>query len=86
MALERSARTKKVAEAKEPTQQAIEQAERMAALMIEEEERDQAQKKVRGCSTLTLHRAPWHPVGWCVHRARVERIMTCSGDVARATG
>ena len=64
--LERSARTKKEAAAKmaaeaaeaaakEATQQAIDQAERMAALVIEEEERDQAaQRKVRGCSTRTL--------------------------------
>jgi ankyrin repeat protein len=51
----RSARTKKEAEAKKPTQEAIEQAERNAAGMIEEEERDQAaQRKVRDCSTLTL--------------------------------
>jgi ankyrin repeat protein len=54
MALERSARTKKEAEAKKPTQQAIDQAERNAAQLIEEEERDiAAQRKVRGCSTLT---------------------------------
>jgi hypothetical protein len=60
--LERSARTKKEAAAKDaaakdaaakkPTQEAIQQAERMAALVIEEEEREEAQKKVR--STLTL--------------------------------
>ena len=53
--LERSARTKEEAAAKEATQQAIDQAERMGALLIEEEERDQAaQRKVRDCSTLTL--------------------------------
>jgi hypothetical protein len=53
--LERSARTKKEAAAKKPTQQAIEQAERNAAQLIAEEERDiAAQKKVRGCSTPTL--------------------------------
>jgi ankyrin repeat protein len=60
--IERSARTKKEAAAKEaeaaakkPTQQAIDHAERMGALLIEEEERDQAaQRKVRDCSTLTL--------------------------------
>jgi hypothetical protein len=64
--LERAARTKKEAAAKmaaeaaeaattEATQQAIDQAERMGALLIEEEERDQAaQRKVRDCSTLTL--------------------------------
>jgi hypothetical protein len=46
MALERSARTKKEAEAKKPTQQAIDHAERNAAQLIEEEERDQvAQEK-----------------------------------------
>jgi hypothetical protein len=39
---------------KKPTQQAIDQAERNAAQLIEEEERDiAAQRKVRGCSTLT---------------------------------
>jgi hypothetical protein len=55
MALERSARIKKEAEAKKPTQEAIDQAERNAAQLIEEEERDiAAQRKVRGCSTLTL--------------------------------
>jgi ankyrin repeat protein len=55
MALERSARTKKEAEAKQPTQQAIDQVERNAAQLIEEKERDiAAQRKVRGCSTLTL--------------------------------
>jgi hypothetical protein len=54
-ALERSARTKKEAAAKKPTQQAIDQAERNAAQLIEEEERDiAAQRKVRDCSTLTL--------------------------------
>jgi ankyrin repeat protein len=53
--LERSARTKKEAAAKKPTQQAIDQAERNAAQLIEEEERDiAAQRKVRDCSTLTL--------------------------------
>ena len=52
--LERSARIKKEAEAKKPTQEAIDQAERNAAQLIEEEERDiAAQRKVRGCSTLT---------------------------------
>ena len=51
--LERSARTKKEAEVKKPTQEAIDQAERMAALVLEEEERELAQKKVRSCSTLT---------------------------------
>jgi hypothetical protein len=67
MALERSARTKKEAEAKKPTQ-AIDQAERNAAQLIEEEERDiAAQRKVRGCSTPHPRRAPWHPIGWCVH-------------------
>jgi ankyrin repeat protein len=55
LALERSARTKKEAEAKKPTQEAIEQAERNAAQLIEEEERDiAAQRKVRDCSTRTL--------------------------------
>ena len=53
-ALERSARTKKEAAAKKPTQEAIDQAERMGALVIEEEEREEAQRKVRDCSTLTL--------------------------------
>jgi ankyrin repeat protein len=53
-ALQRSARTKKEAAAKEPTQEAIDQAERMGALLIEEEEREEAQRKVRDCSTLTL--------------------------------
>jgi hypothetical protein len=53
-ALERSARTKKEAAAKKPTQEAIDHAERMAALVLEEEEREQAQKKVRVCSTLTF--------------------------------
>jgi hypothetical protein len=53
--LERSARTKKEAAAKKPTQQAMDHAERMGALVIEEEECEQAaQRKVRGCSTLTL--------------------------------
>ena len=60
--LERSARTKKEAAAKKaaakkaaPTQEAIDQAERMGALVLEEEEREQAaQRKVRDCSTLTL--------------------------------
>ena len=42
-------------DAKKPTQQAIEQAERNATLLIEEEEREEAAKrKVRDCSTLTL--------------------------------
>jgi ankyrin repeat protein len=54
LALERSARTKKDAEAKMPTQEAIDHAERMAALVLEEEERELAQKKVCGCSTLIL--------------------------------
>jgi hypothetical protein len=55
MALERSARTKKEAEAKKPTQEAIDQAERNAAALIEEEERDiAAQRKVRDCSNITL--------------------------------
>jgi ankyrin repeat protein len=63
-ALQRSARTKKEAAAKEPTQEAIDQAERMGALVIEEEEREEAQRKVRDCSTLTLTElASWHPVG-----------------------
>jgi hypothetical protein len=40
---------------KKPTQEAIDRAERMGALVIEEEEREQAaQRKVRDCSTLTL--------------------------------
>jgi hypothetical protein len=55
--IERSARTKKEAEAedKKPTQQASDQAQRMAALVIEEEERGTAaQRKVRDCFTLTL--------------------------------
>ena len=40
---------------KKPTQQAIDQAERNAAQLIEEEERDiAAQKKVRDCFILTL--------------------------------
>ena len=53
--VDRSARTNKEAAAKEPTQEAIDQAERNAAELIEEEERDiAAQKKVRDCSTLTL--------------------------------
>ena len=65
--------------------QAIDQADRNMAQLIEEEEREQAaQRKVR--STLTLAELPWHPVGWCVHRTRVERIMTRSGDGARTTG
>ena len=46
-ALERSARTKKEAAAKKPTQEVIDHAERMAALVLEEEDREQAQKKVR---------------------------------------
>jgi hypothetical protein len=55
LALERSARTKKEAEAKKPTQEAIDHAERMAALVLEEEERDiAAQRKVRDCFTLIL--------------------------------
>jgi ankyrin repeat protein len=55
MALERSARTKKEAEAKKPTQQAPEQADRNMAQLIEEAARDQAaQRKVRDCSTLAL--------------------------------
>jgi hypothetical protein len=42
-------------DAKKPTQQAIEQAERNATLLIEEEEREEAAKrKVRDRSTLTL--------------------------------
>jgi hypothetical protein len=53
--LERSARTKKEAAAKESTQQAIDQAERNAAELIEEEEREEAAyRKVRDCFTLTL--------------------------------
>jgi hypothetical protein len=76
--LERSARTKKEAEAKKPTQQAIEQAERMAALVIEEEEREQAQRKVRGCSTLTLAELDGTRLDG-VFIAHGERIMTCSG-------
>jgi ankyrin repeat protein len=40
--LERSARTKKEAAAKESTKQAIDQAERNAAELIEEEEREEA--------------------------------------------
>jgi uncharacterized protein (DUF58 family) len=89
--LERSARTKEEAAAKEATQQAIDQAERMGALLIEEEERDQAaERKVRGCSTLTLAElaelAELAP-GWMVCPSdTVERIMTCSGDGARTTG
>jgi hypothetical protein len=44
---------------KKPTQQAIAQAERNAAQLIEEEERDiAAQRKVRDCSTLTLAELP----------------------------
>jgi hypothetical protein len=51
----KEAAAKKAAATIKPTQQAIEQAERMAALVIEEEEREEAaQRKVRGCSTLTL--------------------------------
>jgi hypothetical protein len=43
------------AAAKKPTQEAIDRAERMGALLLEEEEREQAaQRKVRECSTLTL--------------------------------
>jgi hypothetical protein len=38
----------------ECSQQALDQAERTGALVIEEEEREEAQRKVRGCSTLTL--------------------------------
>ena len=42
-------------DAKKPTQQATEQADRNMALLIEEEEREEAAKrKVRDCSTLTL--------------------------------
>jgi hypothetical protein len=41
--------------ARKNTQQAIEQVERMPALLIEEEEREEAaQRKVRDCYTLTL--------------------------------
>jgi ankyrin repeat protein len=73
LALERSARTKKEA-AKMPTQQAVDQADRNMAQLLEEEEREQAaQRKVRGCFTLTLaelHITPWHPVGWSVQRTR----------------
>jgi hypothetical protein len=59
--LERSARTKKEAAAKKATQEAIYQAERMGALVIEEEEREQAaQRKVRDCSTLTLANRELH--------------------------
>jgi hypothetical protein len=47
--LERSARTKKEAAAKNVTQQGIYHGERMVVLVIEEEERDQtAQRKVLG--------------------------------------
>jgi hypothetical protein len=62
--LERSARTKKEAAAKEaaaaakkPTQQAVDQADRNMAPLIEEEEREQAaQRKVRSTQTLAeLH-------------------------------
>jgi hypothetical protein len=67
-------------------QQAIQQAERMAALVIEEEERDNAaQRKVRDCSTLTLSELLCTRLD-DVHRTRVERIMTRSGDGARTTG
>jgi ankyrin repeat protein len=52
--VERAARIKKEAAAKKATQQAIDHAERLGALVIEEEEREEAQKKVRGCSILTL--------------------------------
>ena len=52
--LERSARSQKEVAAKKPTQQAIDHAERMGALVLEEEEREEAQRKVRHCSTLTL--------------------------------
>ena len=43
--LERSARTNKKAAAKEATQQAIEQAERNATLLIEEEEREECRRR-----------------------------------------
>jgi hypothetical protein len=68
--LERSARTKKEAAAKKPTQEAIDHAERMGALVLEEEARDiAAQKKVRDCSTLTL--AKLHGTrGWMVCPSR----------------
>jgi hypothetical protein len=67
----RAARTKKEAAAKESTQQAVEQAERMAALVIEEEERDQAaQRKVRGCSTLTLAK---------LHGTRLDGVSIAHG-------
>jgi hypothetical protein len=83
MALERSARTKKEAEAKKPTQ-AEKQADRNMAQLIEEEEREQAaQRKVRDCSTLTfaeLHCTRFSRLdGVSIAHARVERIMTRTG-------
>jgi ankyrin repeat protein len=69
--LERSARTKKEAEAKKPTQEAIDQAERNAAQLIEEEERDQAaQRKVRDCSTRTLAE---------LHGTRLDSVSSHTG-------
>jgi prephenate dehydratase len=46
--LERAARTQKAAATSELAQQAAERADRNAAALIEEEEREEAQRKVRG--------------------------------------
>ncbi len=72
--LERSARTKKEAAAKEAMQQATEQADRNMALLIEEEEREQAaQRKVRDCSTLTLAE---------LHGTRLDGVSIAHGLIA----
>jgi hypothetical protein len=97
--LERAARTKKEAAAKmaaeaaeaattEATQQAIDQAERMGALVIDRGGGARPGRSEEGARLLhsRSRRAPWHPVGWCVHRTRVKRIVTRSGDGARTTG
>jgi hypothetical protein len=88
MALERSARTKKEAEAKKPTQQAIDHAERMHGGTADRGGEARTGRSEEGARLLHCHprRAPSHPVGWRVHHTRVERIMTRSGDGARTTG
>jgi hypothetical protein len=66
--LERSARTKKEAAAKEPTQQAIDHADRNMAQLIEEEERDQAAQRIESARLLHSHprQARSMAPGWMV--------------------
>jgi hypothetical protein len=63
--LERSAKTEKEAAAKKSAQQAIEQADRMAALLVEEEQRGEAQTEVRETALLAPPSGCMAP-GWMV--------------------